>query len=137
MVSNGGLEKETQVAEDSWQRLSIHLDPCEVLSQQHHVQHDGDSQKTVFTDIVRHDGIPAIHEDVRNVFIECPFAVPDCWLVLDDNSVVDVFPGGVEGLVVEHHVIQHPCLAGLLGLESVSFLEVVPIIVAEVVVAHH
>jgi hypothetical protein len=64
VVGDGCLEEEGKVREDSGERRTIKRDSREVLSKEEHVYYQRDCQETVFTDIVRSDSVPAIHEDL-------------------------------------------------------------------------
>ena len=111
MVSDRSLEEEGQVGKNGSHLLSIDLHSGEELSQNDHIEHQGDSQQGILADVVRADSVCAVHEDLGGVFVQSALTVTDERHILDHNLVVNfVFSFRIESRVALDGVVEYTCL---------------------------
>ncbi len=77
----------------------------------------------------------ASHEDLGVVLIQSALVVTHSGHILDDNSVVRMLAFLVKNCVGFNHIINNVRLGDFLGAELFVRAEILPIIIAEVVVA--
>ncbi|EPY31188.1 myo-inositol-1-phosphate synthase [Strigomonas culicis] len=106
------------------------------LRQDDEVDDEGGREQRVLAGVVQHDGLLAAHEDGEGVLVQSALAVADVRQVLDDDAVVRLGRAlGEEDLVRGDHVVHDVALGDLLRAELARGGQVVPVVVAEMVVA--
>ena len=138
VVSNWCLEEEGQVGKDGTKGLVIDLHSREKLSKNDHVDHNGDGQKRVLTDVIWWNSVDTIHENLRWVLIKSTLWVSDERNILNNNLMVNVVLAlRVEDGVWFNGVIKDTSLGDLLWLEAFVFREVLSIVVTKMVVRNN
>jgi hypothetical protein len=141
----GGLEHIAQDAQHTVEtsivlsrriiRASLPLNASHHLSDKNQINDQWRSEKRILADVEKTDGLMAAHEDLCVVLIESALVVSDSWHVLDDDAVIGMLALLVKNIVGRYHVIDDIRLGNLLGTELLLGAQVLPVVVAEMVVA--
>lgn len=137
MIRDRRFEEETQVGQDRAHLLLIDLHSGEQFTKHHHINHQRDSQKRVFADVVGGDSVHAVHEDRTGVLVQGTFGVANEGNVLNNHFVVNVFVVfRIQDRVALDGVVQNSAFRELLRLEALVLGQVLAVVVAQMVVGN-
>ena len=115
--------------------ISLPADASHQFGQDDQIDDQGRCQEGILANVEQTDGLMAAHEDLGVVLIQGSLVVPHGRHVLDHHGVVRMLIVLVEQVIGRDHVVDHVGLGDLLGPELLLRTQVLPVIVAKVVVA--
>mmetsp|Transcript_21361 Transcript_21361/g.43111 ORF Transcript_21361/g.43111 Transcript_21361/m.43111 type:complete len:373 (-) Transcript_21361:610-1728(-) len=136
----GSLEHVTEQGQDGMERLPLVLavlldrDAFAQFSQDHQVVNERGGQKGILAGVVHHDGIFTPHENFVGVFVHGPLGIGDVRHVLDHDDVIGVFVLLEQHAIRRDHVVHDVRFRYLLGTELRGGAQVLPVVVAQMIV---